>query len=134
MYTSRTAGVGTYASAPASAPRKSLGKEEFLTLLVAQMRNLDIGSDVSNQEFIAQMAQFTLLEETQNLNSTIQELMSRQLITEAGAMIGKKVEAWPPGYEQPVVGTVKSVEVIGGLPFLVVDDVRINVAHVTKIS
>ncbi|HOB42664.1 MAG TPA: flagellar hook capping FlgD N-terminal domain-containing protein [Bacillota bacterium] len=134
MYTSRAASVGTYAVPPENTPRKTLGKDEFLMLLITQMRNLDIGEGSSNQEFVAQMAQFTLLEEVQNLSYSVQELMCRQLIAEAGSFVGKDIEAWIPGYDMPVKGHVDSVEVIGGLPYLVVGDMRINMAHVTKIS
>lgn len=118
----------------AQAPVKNLGKSDFMTLLIAQLKNMDIGGEGTNQEFIAQMAQFTMVEELQNLSTTFQELMGRQLITEAGAMVGKHVEALPPGYEQPISGEVKSVEIIGGLPYLIVNGTRINVAHVIRIT
>lgn len=133
MYTSRAASVGTYAVPPENTPRKTLGKDEFLMLLITQLKNLDIGEGSSNQEFVAQMAQFTLLEEVQNLGSSMQELMCRQLIADAGSFVGKDIEAWIPGYDMPVEGRVDSVEVIGGLPYLVVGDMRINMAHVTRI-
>ncbi len=80
MYTAKVMGVATYDAAASEAPRRSLGKDEFLQLLVAQLRNLDIGEGGSNQEFIAQMAQFTMVEELQNLSATVTEMMSRQLI------------------------------------------------------
>jgi flagellar basal-body rod modification protein FlgD len=134
VYTSRVAGVATYDAAGSTAPRRSLGKDEFLQILVTQLRNLDIGEGASNQEFIAQMAQFTMVEELQNLSATVTEMMSRQMIAEAGGLVGKTIEAWPPGYTTPITGRVSAVEVIAGLPFLRVGDVRVSMNHVTKIS
>lgn len=134
MYTAKVMGVATYDAAASEAPRRSLGKDEFLQLLVAQLRNLDIGEGGSNQEFIAQMAQFTMVEELQNLSATVTEMMSRQMIAEAGGLVGKTIEAWPPGYATPIIGKVSAVEVIAGLPFLRVGDARVSMNHVTKIS
>ena len=134
MYTARVAGAATYDAAASQSPRRSLGKDEFLQLLVAQLRNLDIGEGASNQEFIAQMAQFTMVEELQNLSATVTEMMSRQMIAEAGGLVGTTIEAWLPGYPTPITGRVSAVEVIAGLPFLRVGDTRVSMNYVTKIS
>ena len=98
MYTSRVAGVATYDAAGSEAPRRSLGKDEFLQLLVTQLRNLDIGEGASNQEFIAQMAQFTMVEELQNLSATVTEMMSRQMIAEAGGWSARPSKPGPEYY------------------------------------
>ncbi len=134
MYTARVAGAATYNAAASEAPRHSLGKDEFLQLLITQLRNMDIGEGMSNQDFIAQMAQFTMVEELQNLGATVTEMMSRQLIAEAGGLVGKTIEAWPPGYSTPITGKVSAVEVIAGLPFLRVGDIGVSMNYVTKIS
>ena len=91
------------------------------------MRNLDIGEGSSNQEFVAQMAQFTLLEEVRT-SAALQELMCKQLIAEAGSFVGKEIERGFPATTCPLRSRVDSVEVIGGLPYLVVGDMRINMA------
>lgn len=46
----------------------NMDKDMFLELLVAQMRNQDPLNPMEDREFIAQMAQFSSLEEMQNLN------------------------------------------------------------------
>ena len=47
----------------------ALGKDEFLQLLVTQMQYQDPLNPTSDTEFIAQMAQFSSLEQMQNLNN-----------------------------------------------------------------
>lgn len=50
-----------------------LGKDSFLKLLVTQLRNQDPLNPIEDKEFIAQMAQFSTLEEIQNLSKNVLE-------------------------------------------------------------
>lgn len=54
----------------------SLGKEDFLTLLVAQLENQDPLDPQDNTEFVAQMAQFSALEQQITTNENLEELIS----------------------------------------------------------
>jgi flagellar basal-body rod modification protein FlgD len=56
---------------------KQLGKQDFLELLVTQMRYQDPLAPQDNQQFIAQMAQFSSLEGTQNINASIEDLSKK---------------------------------------------------------
>ena len=51
-----------------------LGKEQFLQLLVTQLQNQDPLNPMEDQEFIAQMAQFSSLEQLMNLNTSMEGL------------------------------------------------------------
>ena len=66
------------------AATKQMGKEDFLTLLVTQMRYQDPLAPQDNQQFVAQLAQFSSLEGTQNINKSIEDL-------------GKKLESMVTG-------------------------------------
>jgi len=55
-----------------------LGKEDFLTLLVTQLENQDPLQPMQDQEFIAQLAQFSSLEQLRNLGTSIASLLSLQ--------------------------------------------------------
>jgi flagellar basal-body rod modification protein FlgD len=53
---------------------KTLGKQDFLNLLVTQLRFQDPMAPTENTEFVAQLAQFSNLEGTQNINTSIEDL------------------------------------------------------------
>ena len=63
---------------------KSLGQEDFLKILVAQMANQDPLEPTGNAEFLAQMAQFTMLEQ-------IKEMSMSFSTSQAYSMVGKYV-------------------------------------------
>jgi flagellar basal-body rod modification protein FlgD len=56
------------------AANKALGKQDFLNLLVTQLKYQDPLQPTENTEFVAQLAQFSNLEGTQNINTSIEDL------------------------------------------------------------
>ena len=73
-----------------------LGKEQFLQLLVTQLQHQDPLNPMEDQEFIAQMAQFSSLEQLMNLNTSMQGLTdatNNQQMFSATNYIGKYVTA-----------------------------------------
>ncbi|UQZ73534.1 flagellar hook assembly protein FlgD [Niallia circulans] len=72
----------------------SLGKDDFLKLLITQLQNQDPTSPMDDKEFIAQMAQFSSLEQMQNLNTAMTNLISLQTqsnLISYGQFIGQEV-------------------------------------------
>ena len=53
---------------------QELGKTEFLKLLVTQLENQDPMNPIDNQEFIAQLATFSSLEQLISINSAVTKL------------------------------------------------------------
>ncbi|UCD16224.1 MAG: flagellar hook assembly protein FlgD [Candidatus Zixiibacteriota bacterium] len=89
-----------YSKSPNSVPDNILGKEDFLRLLVTQLTHQDPLEPMEDQEFIAQLAQFSSLEQLQNMNSVLGEsvqwdYLQMQTInnTMATSLIGKDVKA-----------------------------------------
>lgn len=56
----------------------TLGKDDFLQLLMTQLQNQDPSSPMEDTEFIAQMAQFSTLEQMTNMNSTFEKFIAQQ--------------------------------------------------------
>jgi flagellar basal-body rod modification protein FlgD len=76
--------------------RNAVTKESFLQLLITQMRYQDPLSPMDNQEFLAQLAQFSSLEQMQNLNDKYDSSMAltQSLNNSAAAgLIGRQVRA-----------------------------------------
>ena len=67
-----------------------LGKDAFLRLLIAQLQNQDPLNPMDDREFIAQMAQFSALEQMTNLNKTIENMASLDKYS-AVSYVGKTV-------------------------------------------
>jgi flagellar basal-body rod modification protein FlgD len=61
-----------------SNPNQTLGKDDFLTLLVTQLKNQDPLKPMDPTEFTAQLAQFSSLEQLYNVNENLQVLKSLQ--------------------------------------------------------
>lgn len=91
-----------------------LGKEEFLQLLVCQLQNQDPLNPQSDQEFIAQLAQFSSLEQMTNMNETFSN-------NSAYSLVGKEVivqKTDSNGSVTEVRGTVDYVEMKNGDAYL----------------
>ncbi|MCL1890228.1 MAG: flagellar hook assembly protein FlgD, partial [Desulfovibrionaceae bacterium] len=74
--------------------RTEADKDMFLKLLVAQLTHQDPLNPVEDKEFIAQLAQFTSVEELQNIGkgiNKINEAYDRDQLTSAAAMLGMRV-------------------------------------------
>lgn len=129
----------TAASLPASTATNPsrLGKDDFLKLLLAELQNQDPSKPMDDSQTIAQMAQFSALEATQNLQQTIQQSNNVQSIFQAGAMIGKYVQA-NQADGTPVTGTVSGVDFTStnGVmsPALVVNGADIDYSTIVKVS
>ena len=94
-------------------PSKTMGQTEFLNLLVVQMRNQDPLKPVSDTEFIAQMAQFTTLEQTKEMSSDVQQLRQSYALTQGTSLLGKTVKVATGENEDKVFtkGIVTDLEV-----------------------
>ncbi len=72
--------------------QQSLGKDDFLKLLIAQLSNQDPTSPMENTQFIAQMAQFSSLEQMTNMNAEFSKLNTTLTSNSAMGTLGKTVD------------------------------------------
>jgi flagellar basal-body rod modification protein FlgD len=81
-------------STSSTSNKNTLGKEDFLKLLVTQLKNQDPLNPSNSTEFTAQLAQFSSLEELTNLNTSMDKMVTatnNSTKTAALDMIGKEV-------------------------------------------
>lgn len=122
-----------------------MGKDDFLKLLVTQLRYQNPLEPMEDKEFIAQMATFSSLEQMQNLNTTVNGLVDTisnqwlpgMMLQQAGQMVGREVAYYSlneDGELQTLVGIVDSVEVGQGAPLLVIQGQRIPMENITQLG
>ena len=73
----------------------ALGKDAFLQILITQLQNQDPTSPMDDKEFIAQMAQFSSLEQMQNMTKAMENLLASQEQTQLmnySTFVGKEVK------------------------------------------
>ena len=78
-------------SATAAADQTTLGKDDFLKLLVGQLQHQDPLAPSQDTEFIGQMAQFAQLEQESNTAKSTGEISDQLAHTSALGLIGKTV-------------------------------------------
>jgi flagellar basal-body rod modification protein FlgD len=112
--------IGGVVSGPGATPANlSVSQQDFLRILVTQLSFQDPMKPMDNQAFLAQLAQFTGLEQTRQLTQSNETLLAIQAVTQAVGLIGRTVEiasAAGPGGQ----GTVTTVTFQNGQPLLTV--------------
>lgn len=118
-------------------PENALGKDAFLRLLLTQLRHQDPMSPVEDQQFLAQMAQFSALEQMQNLAKAMDAFASVQLQvsswTQSVGLIGRKVTLTNADGAD-MTGTVTAVRLKEGVPYLVVGDQEHAIGSVKSVE
>ena len=105
--------TSTAATKTATTKDTSLGKDDFLKMLVTQLSNQDPLKPMDDTAFVAQMAQFSSLEQMQNMNAAT-------LATQANGMIGNNV-TWANADNEVFQGVVKGVSIVSGQSKLIVE-------------
>lgn len=74
-----------------AATTADVSRDQFLKLLVAQLQAQDPLEPIKDQEFTAQLAQFSTLAGIEKLNANFGDLLALQQITQGAGLIGKTV-------------------------------------------
>lgn len=109
---------GASAAQNANLQVAAVNQQDFLKILVTQLSFQDPLKPIDNQAFIAQIAQFTALEQTRQVNDGIDTLLSIQSATQSIGLLGKTVEVNTDA--GAVVGTVSTLQFVSGQPRLVI--------------
>ncbi len=110
---------------------KQLGKDDFLKLLITQLSQQDPTSPVKDQDFIAQMAQFSSLEQMKNISSGISRMESKQ----SYSLVGKLVSGPDLITGEEVIGIAGAVFFDGtGKTYIRVNGRTIDSEKITSIA
>ncbi len=101
-------------SASIATQNNTMGVQDFMRILLTQLTYQDPLKPMDNKEFMAQMSQFTTLEQTQQLNDKIATLITNQAALQSVGLIGKSVDVTTDS--GPVTGTVVSLSLAGTAP------------------
>ena len=113
----------------------SLGKDDFLKILVTQLQNQDPMQPLEDKDFIAQMAQFTSVEQLVNMSDQLTALC--QNLGMASTMIGKNVQWYAysdTGEMIPQHGAVDSIVIKDNVQYARVGDKDIDLSAIVAIG
>ena len=115
-------------------------KNAFTKMLVAQLQNQDPMAPQDNQAMVAQLAQFSSLEQMQQLNQNILGLAVLQQtnavmsqLTQSSALIGQNVMYVDPGTNEEHAGAVTKVKILEGVATLEIGGKDVPLGNVTAI-
>jgi len=115
---------------PTRQPQQSLGKDDFLKILMTQLAYQDPTAPMEDKEFIAQMAQFSTLEQMTAMAKDFSLLTSLLVGSEASSALGKNVEVMQG--ERVIQGMVQAVT-RGEMPQVLVNGSFYNWENVSKV-
>lgn len=119
-------GVGLPTGSTGSTSSNSqMGSAEFLQLLTTELKNQDPMQPVDDTQSVAQLAQFSALSATEELNTSFQNFQSNFGVMQAASLIGQKVTVDTPdakGNLSTETGTVSSIAVENGKPYFTMND------------
>lgn len=118
---------------PNDPTQKALTQNDFLKLLIAQMTAQDPLNPQSNTDFAAQMAQFSALQSSQSTQAGVGLLQASQQMQQANGLIGRNVKIVATDGTTPQ-GIVSSVQVLSGVPKIVVNGSLYDLNQVLSIS
>ena len=108
---------------------QTLNQDDFLKLLVAKLSSQDPLNPTQDSEFIAQMAQFSSLEQAKSMQSDIASLRAELQLTQANSLIGRTVELGAGAG-----GAVSAVSMQDGTPLVIVNGQAYGLDQITTIT
>ncbi|MBL9201922.1 MAG: hypothetical protein JNL39_15535 [Opitutaceae bacterium] len=114
-------------------PQKALGQDDFLTLLATQFQKQDPMKPMEDTAFIAQMAQFSALEQSSTMAQELAVMRAEQQRATANSYLGHQVTV-DAGKDGTVTGDVAAIDVSGSEPRLIVGDKSFSLSAVLRVE
>lgn len=121
-------------TATSTSATKSTSKDQFLKLFLAQLQNQNPLEPMQDRDFLMQLAQFTQVENVEEMTHTLQKLQTLVTSTQATALLGKQVLALQEGEAVPVEGKVSAIRFTADGVWLLVDGKMVNVENVVQVN
>ncbi len=99
-----------------NAASASLSMEDLLKVMLTELTYQDPMKPVENKDFMAQIAQFSSLDASRQLNASIEKLLQMQSLSQSVGLLGKTVDAQTA--TGSITGQVKSLSMAGAEPQL----------------
>jgi flagellar basal-body rod modification protein FlgD len=115
------------------AHKNMLGQDDFLKILVTKLSTQDPMNPQQDSEFIAQMAQFSTLEQSKTMSADIAMLKAQQEVLTANGLIGRTVTV-SQNDKKVAQGTVTSIAMNEGAPEVVINGKNYSLEDVSLIS
>jgi flagellar basal-body rod modification protein FlgD len=110
-----------------------VSQQQFLTILLAQMKNQDPLNPMDDTQFITQLAQFSSLEQLEKVNENLSAGMYLDIFSQAASMMGRNIDAVDPTTGDTISGEVSAVSFEDGNATLTVGDETVGLGYVTRI-
>lgn len=114
-------------------PVQTLNQDDFLKLLVAQLGAQDPMNPQKDTEFISQMSQFSALEQSKSMVTSLADLQTEQKRVQANGLLGRQVEI-QAGKDTTVTGVVDSIQYQEGTPLIVVNGQAYDLSQVNSVT
>jgi flagellar basal-body rod modification protein FlgD len=111
----------------------TVGKDDFLKLLTAQLKMQDPSSPTDMTQMTQQMTQFSIVEQLMSLNESMTAQKSATAQSQALALLGKTV-TWEAEDGSTQTGVVEHVAVAGGSPVLHIGDKEVAPGQVSSVT
>jgi flagellar basal-body rod modification protein FlgD len=113
-----------------------LGKDDFLKLLITKMKYQNPVEPSPDEEFIADLAQFSALEQMTNLNKNIEMFLNQatSLRLQVLPLLGKSVIARNPDGGEDLKGTIDRIRFVAGVAKLTINGVEIGIEDIKEVS
>ncbi|MBQ4862968.1 flagellar hook capping protein [Pseudoalteromonas sp. MMG013] len=113
--------IGNVGAQPTStaAANNNISQEEFIKLFLAQLNSQDPLEPLNNREFLAQLAQFSSLEQSRQSNEKLDNLLAMNSSNQALSLLGKAVQVSSQTSES-TAGTIEAVHYTAEGPTLTI--------------
>ncbi len=108
--------------------------DQFMNLLLEQLKHQDPMDPMNNDQFISQMAELTTVERLGAISKSIESLARENSTNQYLGLLGANVSIDSVDSEQPVTGIVDSVRFTEDGAQVVIDGKRINSSDILEIS